>query len=213
MALLPYQEIFLWSIGLSLLMTIISKFLANQQEMRRAKKDMAFYREKATKAQKSGDLKKANEYTSEMLKASQKQFRQNLKPMMLSFLIFIIALGWLGSAYGDVVVSLSNSTNLLFTYQGVSHKMQLEGNLTKVDLNLDGQFSQEEALAQGSVFSYGGMDWKVDIVPDKEIRLQAIVAQSPFTIPFIGSELNWFWLYIIIVLPLSMVFRKLLNVA
>lgn len=213
MALLPYQEIFLWSIGLSLLMTIMSRFLANQQEMRKAKKDMAFYRDKATKAQKSGDLKKANEYTSEMMRASQKQFRQNMKPMMLSFLVFIIALGWLGSAYGDVVISVSNSTNLLFTYQGVSHKMQLEGNLTKVDLNLDGQFSQEEVFAQGSVFSYGGMDWKVNIVPDKEIRLQAIVAQSPFTIPFIGLELSWFWLYIIIVLPLSVVFRKLLNVA
>lgn len=141
MALLPYQEIFLWSIGLSLLMTIISKFLANQQEMRKAKKDMAFYREKATKAQKSGDLKKANEYTSEMLKASQRQFRQNLKPMMLSFLIFIVVLGWLNTTYSSVKII------------------------------------------------------------------------SPVPIPLLGSELNWFWLYIIIVLPLSMVFRKLLNVA
>ena len=135
-----YQEIFLLSIGLSVIMTLASKFLANQAELKKVKKDMDFYREKSMKAQKSGDTKKATEYTSEMLKASQKQFRYTLKPMLFSFMIVILAASWFGTAFGDVKIL------------------------------------------------------------------------SPVNIPFLGSELNWFWWYILIVLPFSTIFRKLLDV-
>jgi uncharacterized membrane protein (DUF106 family) len=136
-----YQEIFILSLGLSLLMTLASKFLANQQEMKKAKKDMEFFRDKASKAQKSGDLKKSNEYMSDMMKASSKQFRLNMKPMMFSFLIVILAASWFGVTYGTAKIL------------------------------------------------------------------------SPVNIPFLGSQLNWFWWYVIIVLPFSTIFRKLLDVA
>jgi uncharacterized membrane protein (DUF106 family) len=136
-----YQEIFLLSLGLSLLMTLASKFLANQQEMKKAKKDMEFFRDKASKAQKSGDLKKSNEYMSDMMKASSRQFRLNMKPMMFSFLIVILAASWFGVTYGTAKIL------------------------------------------------------------------------SPVNIPFLGSQLNWFWWYVIIVLPFSTIFRKLLDVA
>jgi len=138
--LAAYQEIFLLSIGLSLLMTLASKFLVNQQEMKKAKKDMEFFREKASKAQKAGDLKRSNEYMSEMLKASQRQFRHNMKPMMFSFVLVILAASWFAVAYAEAKIL------------------------------------------------------------------------SPVNIPFLGNELTWFWWYIIIVLPFSTIFRKLLDV-
>jgi uncharacterized membrane protein (DUF106 family) len=122
-------------------MTLASRFLANQQEVRKSKKDMEFYRSKATQAQKSGDIKKMNEYTSEMMKASSKQFRLNMKPMMFSFLIVILAASWFAVTYADAKIL------------------------------------------------------------------------SPVNIPFLGNELNWFWWYIIIVLPFSTIFRKLMDVA
>jgi uncharacterized membrane protein (DUF106 family) len=136
-----YQEIFILSLGLSLLMTLASKFLVNQQEMKKAKKDMEFFRDKASKAQKAGDLKKSNEYMSEMMKASSRQFRHNMKPMLFSFVIVILAASWFAVSYADVKIL------------------------------------------------------------------------SPLNIPLIGNELTWFWWYIIIVLPFSTIFRKLLDVA
>jgi uncharacterized membrane protein (DUF106 family) len=39
-----------------------------------------------------------------------------------------------------------------------------------------------------------------------------LVVASPVSIPFVGSELGWFHWYIIIVLPGSFLFRKLLGV-
>lgn len=140
--MLPYQEIFLWSLGLSVITVLMSKFLGNQHEVKKAKKEMEFHRDKASKAQKAGDLKKANEHMSEMLKASQTQFRHNLKPMMLSFMVFILALGWMNTAYAEVMVN------------------------------------------------------------------------SPVPIPFVADQgkMSWFWWYIILILPMSMVFRKILDV-
>jgi uncharacterized membrane protein (DUF106 family) len=39
-----------------------------------------------------------------------------------------------------------------------------------------------------------------------------LVVPVPFNIPFIGNQLGWFHWYIIIVLPMSFMFRKLLSV-
>ncbi len=138
--LLPYQEIFVLSVALSLITTLGSRFLANQNDLKKAKKDMEFYRNKSTRAQKSGDLKKMNEYTSEMMKASSKQLRLNMKPMMFSFLIVILAASWFAATYADVRVA------------------------------------------------------------------------SPIPIPVLGSELNWFYWYLIVVFPFTMIFRKLLDI-
>ena len=140
MGLPLYQELFLITIVLSFIMSVMSRLLTDQNKIRKIKEDMKFYREKAGKAQKSGDLKKANEYTSQMMKASQGQFKENMKPMLLSFVIFIAALGWFRVEYASLEVL------------------------------------------------------------------------SPISIPFIGASLNWFWWYLIIILPSSMIFRKVLDV-
>lgn len=39
-----------------------------------------------------------------------------------------------------------------------------------------------------------------------------MVVASPLNIPFIGSEFGWFYWYLIIVIPTSFMFRKLLSV-
>ena len=138
-----YQEILIWGVVLSIASTLISRFLANQQEIKKVKKDMEFYRKKSSEAQKSGDLKKANEHMSEMMKASQRQLRLNFKAMMFSFLVFIIALVWFGTTYADATIA------------------------------------------------------------------------SPIPIPYVveAGNMSWFWWYILIVLPFSTIFRKLLDVS
>ena len=135
-----YQEVMIISILLALFSVLLSKFLANQEVLKKAKEEIELYRKKSTEAQKEGDMKKANKYMSEMMKASQKQMKENMKPMMFSFIMFILAFSWLGANYSDLLVSL------------------------------------------------------------------------PFTVPFLGKEINWFWWYLIIIIPMSMFFRKILDV-
>jgi uncharacterized membrane protein (DUF106 family) len=133
-------EILLWTLGLSFLLAVIYRLLTKPEEMRRIKANMKEIQNRVKKAQKSGDMDQVNALTSEMLKGSQQQFTQNMKPMLVSMLIFFVFIGWIGAQYGEVVVAL------------------------------------------------------------------------PFTMPFLGSSVGWFWWYIIITLPATFFFRKMLGV-
>jgi len=135
-----YQEVLIISLILSLIMVLITKLLTNQDVIKKAKREMKFYQEKIKKAQSSGDKEAAAKLSNDMLKASSKQLRQSMKPMFVSLIIFVIALGWLAAEYGELLINV------------------------------------------------------------------------PITLPFLGNQLNWFWWYLIIVLPTSFIFRKMLGV-
>jgi len=135
-----FEEVSLISVGLSLLLALLYKFLVNQGEAKRVKEEMKFYREKISKAQKEGNTTEVSKMSSDMLKASQKQLRLTMKPMLASLLIFGVVLSWLGSVYVNVVFPL------------------------------------------------------------------------PFNAPFAGTDLSWFWWYVIVTVPFSIFFRKLLGV-
>lgn len=135
-----YQEVLIISLVLSLIMVLLTKVLTNQEEIKKAKREMKFYQDKIKKAQKSGDKDTVSKLSNDMLKASSKQMKQSMKPMFVSLIIFVIALGWLAGSYGELLVGM------------------------------------------------------------------------PITLPFLGNQLNWFWWYLIIVLPTSFIFRKMLGV-
>jgi uncharacterized membrane protein (DUF106 family) len=133
-------EIMLWTIGLSFVLAVIYRLLTKPEEMRRIKANMKEIQAKVKHAQKSGDTGQVSALTSEMLKGSQQQFTQNMKPMMVSMLIFFVFIGFLRAQYQGILITL------------------------------------------------------------------------PFAVPFIGSVIGWFKWYIVITLPFTLFFRKLLGV-
>ncbi len=74
------------------------------------------------------------------MKANQRMFGKNMKPMMASMIVAVVILGLIGQEHATLVVLL------------------------------------------------------------------------PFSIPFVGTELNWLWWYVLTTFPLSMLFRKMLGV-
>lgn len=38
------------------------------------------------------------------------------------------------------------------------------------------------------------------------------IVNLPFTLPYFGNSLNWFWWYVVVSLPFGLVFRKMLGV-
>ncbi len=148
--LLPFQELLLFSAGLSVLMALLTKFLTNQKELRNLRHSMKDMRDKLSRAQKAGNTKEMSRLNSEMLRMSQKQFRENMKPMFISLFIFIFALGWFGTRYADLTLALPFAVPLL------------------------------------------------------------VQAFPPFVM---STTLNWFWWYLIVVIPSSMTVRKLLDIS
>ena len=90
--MLDFEIVFIASIALSFIIVIITRVLTNPEEIRKIKKDMKFYRDKVSEAQKAGDMAKVKQFTDGMMKASQKQLGHSMKPMFVSILIFMIAI-------------------------------------------------------------------------------------------------------------------------
>lgn len=226
----PFLGITLISIALSLMISVIYRVLTKPDEVRKAKQDMKFFKKKMSEAQKSGEKDRANEYASEMMKASQMQMKHSMKPMMATMLIFIFLLGWLNGNYGGVSADLGENPDAMFAYAGEEHDINYkkagEEGATSftigVDFDDDGQFSPEETFDRGEVFSYKGAFWRANpamegffmFATEKEdsIHFEMLVAQMPFELPFLGSYLTWFWWYLFLSIPSTIVFRKMLGV-
>ncbi len=222
----PFLVITLLSLGLSLGITIIYRVLTKPDEIRKMKDDMKFYKEKMNEAKKEGDKAKMNDYASEMLKASQKQFRMSMKPMMVTMLIFFLLLGWLHNNFGGVTADLTDNPEAKFAYADIEHELYYEGTadsfVAGVDLNDDGAFSDEETFSKGDMFTYNGALWKVgpamegfflfQTPKDNSVQFDMFIAEMPFTLPFIGSHLSWFWWYLFLSLPSTFILRKIMGV-
>jgi len=104
--LYDYQELMIFSAFLSVVMVMVSRFVSDQKKIKKLRKDIKLYREKADKALKSGNREESQRFISEMNKASIKQLEYSSKSMFLSLIIFVIALRLFSPAYSDLLVSL-----------------------------------------------------------------------------------------------------------
>lgn len=213
-------EVTLISAGLSFMLVILSKLLTNQAEMKKIKQETSEYRKKIKEAQKQKNEAAVKEYSSKMLKLSHSQFKYTTKSTLASMVIVIFAFSWLGGRYGGVEVSL-NETTTPDNHQALSgflspEKQQVvfyDTSNIAVDANKDSIFDDNEKHKITDTIPYnGGYIRFKDQPKDNKITAEWILAKSPVSIPFIGNQLTWFWLYVFITIPTTLIFRKLLDV-
>jgi len=94
----------IYTVLLSLVISVLYKLLTDQNAMKNIKEEMNQLKKKADEAKKDGDMAKMNKYTGEMLKVSSQQFKHTMKPMFVSMFVFIIAVGWFGAIFANLVV-------------------------------------------------------------------------------------------------------------
>lgn len=144
-----FQDIFIWSLLLSLGLSIIYRILTKPAEIRRIKEDVKVHREKMKALQKEGKQEDVNKALSEMMKLQQKQMKASMKPMIVSLLIFFVVLGVMREAFSTAAIQLP------FTLPLISYSF-------------------------------------------------------PFV--FLRDSIGWLWWYVLITIPFTFMFRKLLGV-
>lgn len=107
------EEILLFTLAITLVSTLIARRLVNRDELRAVKDEIKMYRQKSAEARKAGDAQKANAYMKDIMRASQKQFRLNIKPSIISLILFVVALGFLREAYSGILFPLPVALPLL----------------------------------------------------------------------------------------------------
>ena len=104
--MLAFEEIFIWAIFVSVFMAIIYRVFVKPDEIAEIKKDIKFYKDKISAANKVGDTQKSQEFLGEMMKVNQRMFAKNMKPMIVSMLFAIAVLWLIGQEYTNIFTTL-----------------------------------------------------------------------------------------------------------
>ena len=207
-------ELMLISVGLSLAMAIPYRLLTKPEQIRRAKAEAATYKKQMGEARKRGDMPETNRLMQEMLKANQVQMKQNFKPMLPSLIIFFIAVSTLHS-YGPIATSNQTQTGLYFG-SPLNMSAKLQGDTLLIDQDGNGEF--ETSLKNREAFVRGEYFWQANL--EGTPKLEAQIAHSPVLVPllqfgfppiYLSHYLSWFWIYFLLVIPTTILFRKLLG--
>lgn len=203
------------SVGISFVISALYRLTLDREKMERVKKETEDFRKKMEKAKKDGDQKEVNKYMNQMMKVSQKQMKMNFKPMIYTFIIIIpIFFFFFPNVYGDAKIGLQGE-NEKFTgklvYQGFSKDLEVR-NSKKLEVNINGK-----TIEKGDIFTMSSYKFEVRKLIEnnekKKLKLSRVIAELPLTLPFIGKTLGWLGWYILISIPFTQFFRKMLGVA
>jgi uncharacterized membrane protein (DUF106 family) len=101
-----YIEVLLITAVMSLASVLISKYMGDQRAVKNLKQEMKSLNERVRKSQKSGDTKEVSRLSSELMKLSGKQFQLNMKPMMITMVLFLGVFWFVIRAfYSEIVVT------------------------------------------------------------------------------------------------------------
>ena len=204
----PLLEITLFSLAISLVLVLVTKFTTNPAAIRGIKQEMEDYKKKAKEAQNQKNQEEAKRYSDLMLKKSQEQFKHSTKPMIVSMLIVMVAFGWIGTSFSSLSTALVDKNSTLegnLVYKSESSPVSVDSHLEKASIS-------GKNYKIGDIFEFAGSNWKVQKISKASLDLEMLPAVSPVDLPFVGKYLTWFWLYIFITLPTTLIFRKVLGV-
>ncbi|MFB6209673.1 MAG: EMC3/TMCO1 family protein [Candidatus Nanohaloarchaea archaeon] len=217
----PYSALVFFSTALAGVFSIIYWFLLDIEKNQRLKDRINEQQEKMKQARKNDESEKASEHMQETMKLNQKMMMLNFKPMIATMVFVALIFPWMGSTFAPKIELQQTGNNTYsgnFTYAGETSEMVVENGSGTV-LRIEG-----EQVRQGEKLKIHGMDWNFKKFGDntggffssggegKIVKLQAVFVPLPFSIPFAGNALNWLGFYILIAMPLTYVFRKLLGV-
>lgn len=215
----PYISLAVVAAALALIISLLYWLILDKEERDRIKEKLDKQQEKMKEAQKDDD-KDASEYMKKSFELNRKFMMVNFKPSIATMVIVMLIFPWLGATYSPAI-DMQQSGNSTFqgnlTYAQQDTPITVDNSTSNVTVLIDG-----EEYTIGDKFSEHGIDWRIKKFSYSEggftntegykLKTSAEFIQLPIGIPFAGDELNWLGFYIVVLMPLSILFRKLLGV-
>lgn len=201
----------MFSIGLALLY----KLLMDTEEFNRLKQKMKDLQNKSKEAQKEGKQDEAMKLMKKSTKHQMEFMKTQLKPMMATLVLAFLLFPWLGHTFGKAY-DLNQENGVYkgkFTYRELEAPIEVQNSNSTV-INIGGN----EVKEVGDYINVEGGNWQVKGLNINEeegtgrLDMSLVFIPLPVSIPFIGESFEAVGFYIIILFPLSTLFRKLMGV-
>lgn len=208
------------SLMISFVFSALYLVLVDQQKMKRIKAEIKESQEKMKKAQKEHNDKEIKSLFSNSMKLQNEMMRLTLKPIIVSMVLFFIVIPWMYNNYGDVGAKIVDG-------KGEIIYVELRSNVTVSNNTFYGVNPVDSKIyAIGDKINFAGKTWGTAYKPDargyfEKLRnvpvygmftLENVRFALPFNFPGVGNKVGWLGLYIIISIPSTMLFRKILGV-
>ncbi len=221
LALDPYIALGTFSAILAFMFSVIYWFLLDIERVDEIKDKISHHQEKMKEARKEEETEKASKHMQKTMSKNQELMKHNFKPMIATMVFVALVFPWLGSTFSPVVPMDAQGNNTFtgeIEYAGNSVPVTVENSSNATIVQVEG----EQAYVGDSIEALG-MEWEItkfgenggmfSIHEGTVLKLSAKFVDLPFAIPFAGGALNWLGFYIIIAMPLTFIFRKMLGVA
>ena len=218
----PYVSLGFFSFCLAGLFSIIYWYMLDIEKAEEVKEKISTYQDKMKEARSNDKTDKASEHMQKTMELNQRLMKLNLKPMIGTMLFVGLLFPWLGSTFAPAVELTEVGDN---TFEGNLTYAQQEVPLTVINEsgNVTIETGNQTAEVGGQITAHG-IEWDIlrfnehtgGIVAEPKgqvLKVNARFVDLPVSLPLAGNALNWLGFYIIIAMPLTYIFRKMLGVA
>ena len=208
----PYPSLIFFSTLLAALFSVIYWFLLDIERADRIKEKINKYQDRMKEAREEDEQDKASKHFKKTLELNQRFMMLNLKPMLATMVFVALFFPWLGNTYAPTIEMDG------FNQTGFNGTIDYAGQ--EVTVNAINNSGEMQYFTDGNenVRAYG-LDWEVTSFKqvqsqshDAELKINGRFVDLPFSIPLAGEAFNWLGFYILIVMPMTFIFRKLLGV-
>lgn len=222
LAMGPYVSLGFFSFCLAGLFSLIYWYMLDIERAEEVKEKISTYQDKMKEARNNDKTDKASEHMQKTMELNQRLMKLNLKPMIGTMIFVGLLFPWLGATFAPAVELTQTGEN---TFKGNLTYAQRDVPLTVI--NESGNVTVEtgdQTSKIGESITAHGVRWDVKNFKEHNggifaeakghiLKANARFVDLPVSIPLAGDALNWLGFYIIIAMPLTYIFRKMLGVA
>ncbi len=230
----PLWAILIISFAVSLLITVVYKFVTDQNLMKQLKDEMKAL-QKEMKELKN-EPQKAMEVQKKAMDRNFKYMGHSLKPTLITFIPIIIIFGWLNGHMGyHPIMPGQEFTTILTTQEGITATITLDApGMAVLSDNpkelLDGKarwtLKADEPGEYTILYEVSGKTYTKEVIIKKEngyappvtkikdtlVKEIEVEHEKLIVMDLFGWKLGWLGMYIIFSLIFSIALRKVLNV-
>ncbi|MBU1204989.1 MAG: DUF106 domain-containing protein [Nanoarchaeota archaeon] len=153
----PLFAIIIISFILTLLITLIHKFVTNQEVMKGLKKDMKDHQDEMKKHK--DNPKKVMEIQKQVMQKNMEFMKHSFKPMIFTFIPIIIIFGWLNAnmAYYPIMPDQEFDVTLTFDLEGLEKNIGLVSVIPEDQLEIIN--SAKQTIEKNKTKTFLGEKW------------------------------------------------------
>jgi len=217
LALSPYYAVGFFSVALAGTFSLIYWRFLDVERQKELKEKLNNQQEKMKEARENDNAEKVSEHMSKSLELNQKFMMLNFKPMIVTMLFVGLFFPWMGATFSPNI-PLEQANN------GYTGELEYASNAVPIEIqnseNNTVLIIGDQEVEQGETFEALNLTWEFRgtgggwFGPDGQTAsVSAVFVPLPFSLWYIGSALNWLGFYVLIAMPLTFAFRKVLGIA